>query len=170
MRVLLLEDQECLRNATRKGLEEMGFVVDAVADGDVALNKASSAPYDALVLDIMVPGRDGLSLLRVLRERKNATPVILPVTAFQVLVMNFAYALMAEHDVRGVDAVRLALKGIAANLLPCLRLGLVTMAASVLGLLLCGVGIFLALPFVHGLVYLAHREIFGAAPRAVAAD
>lgn len=77
MRVLLLEDQECLRNATRKGLEEMGFVVDAVADGDVALNKASSAPYDALVLDIMVPGRDGLSLLRVLRERKNATPVIL---------------------------------------------------------------------------------------------
>jgi DNA-binding response OmpR family regulator/cytochrome c peroxidase len=77
MRVLLLEDQESLRSSTRKGLEEMGFVVDAVEDGDLALALAMETPFDALVLDIMVPGRDGLSILRVLREKKNATPVIL---------------------------------------------------------------------------------------------
>lgn len=77
MRILLLEDQERLRASTRKGLEEMGFSVDAVEDGDVALEQALGKPYDALVLDIMVPGRDGLSILRALRERKHATPVIL---------------------------------------------------------------------------------------------
>jgi DNA-binding response OmpR family regulator len=77
MRILLLEDQESLRNSTRKGLEEMGIGVDAVEDGDVALMQALEVPYDVLVLDIMVPGRDGLSILRVLREKKNATPVIL---------------------------------------------------------------------------------------------
>jgi two-component system, OmpR family, response regulator len=77
MQILLLEDQESLRSSTRKGLEEMGFVVNAVADGDVALELALGTPFDALVLDIMVPGRDGLSILRVLREKKNITPVIL---------------------------------------------------------------------------------------------
>jgi len=77
MRVLLLEDQETLRNSTRTGLEELGFAVDAVEDGDTALDQALGMPYDALVLDIMVPGRDGLSILRTLRERRLATPVIL---------------------------------------------------------------------------------------------
>jgi DNA-binding response OmpR family regulator len=51
--------------------------VDAVEDGDLALEQALTHPYDAVVLDIMVPGRDGLSILRVLREKKKATPVIL---------------------------------------------------------------------------------------------
>lgn len=77
MRILLLEDQERLRASTRRGLEEMGFSVDAVEDGDVALEQALGMPYDALVLDIMVPGRDGLSILRALRDRKQSTPVIL---------------------------------------------------------------------------------------------
>lgn len=77
MRILLLEDQDRLRASTRKGLEEMGFAVDAVEDGDEAMERALGTPYDALVLDIMVPGRDGLSILRVLRGKKNATPVIL---------------------------------------------------------------------------------------------
>ena len=77
MRVLLLEDQEILRTSTRTGLEELGFAVDAVEDGDTALEQALSMPYDALVLDIMVPGRDGLSILRALREKHLVTPVIL---------------------------------------------------------------------------------------------
>lgn len=77
MRVLLLEDQDSLRASTRKGLEEMGFNVEAVADGDDAYELACRVPFDALVLDIMVPGRDGLSIVRMLRERKDATPVIL---------------------------------------------------------------------------------------------
>lgn len=77
MRVLLLEDQEILRTSTRTGLEELGFAVEAVENGDIALELALSNPYDALVLDIMVPGRDGLSILRALREKHLATPVIL---------------------------------------------------------------------------------------------
>jgi DNA-binding response OmpR family regulator len=77
MRILLLEDQPALRASTKKGLEEMGFAVDALADGDTAMKRALDTPYEALVLDIMVPGRDGLSILRALREKRNAVPVIL---------------------------------------------------------------------------------------------
>ena len=55
----------------------MGFGVDAFADGDDAMAQALSIPYEALVLDIMVPGRDGLSILRALRDRRNSVPVIL---------------------------------------------------------------------------------------------
>lgn len=77
MRILLLEDQNKLLSFARKGLEEQGILVDAVSDGDEAWEMAVSTPYDALVLDIMVPGRDGLSILRGLRERRNTVPVIL---------------------------------------------------------------------------------------------
>lgn len=77
MRILLLEDQSKLLSFAKKGLEEQGIQVDAVSDGDVAWEMATTVPYDALVLDIMVPGRDGLSILRGLREKRNSVPVIL---------------------------------------------------------------------------------------------
>jgi len=77
MRILLLEDQPALLASTKKGLEEMGFAVDAFADGDAAMERALDTPFDAIVLDVMVPGRDGLSILRALREKRNAVPVIL---------------------------------------------------------------------------------------------
>jgi two-component system OmpR family response regulator len=77
MRILLLEDQNKLLSFAKKGLEEQGIQVDAVSDGDEAWEMATTVPYDALVLDIMVPGRDGLSILRGLREKRNTVPVIL---------------------------------------------------------------------------------------------
>lgn len=77
MRILLVEDRPALLASTKKGLEEMGFAVDALDDGDAAMERALDTPYDALVLDIMIPGRDGLSILRALREKGNAVPVIL---------------------------------------------------------------------------------------------
>lgn len=77
MRILLVEDQAKLLAFAKKGLEELGISVDAVSDGDEAYTRALTTPYDALVLDIMLPGRDGLSILRGLREKKNAVPVIL---------------------------------------------------------------------------------------------
>ena len=77
MRVLLVEDQPALLASTKKGLEEMGIAVDALDNGDAALDRALTTPYDAIVLDIMLPGRDGLSILRALRERRNAVPVVL---------------------------------------------------------------------------------------------
>lgn len=61
----------------QKGLEERGFVVDTCENGDDGYAIACEQTYDVLVLDIMLPGRDGLSILRGLREKKNTVPVIL---------------------------------------------------------------------------------------------
>lgn len=77
MRVLLVEDQPKLLAFASRGLEEQGISVDACAHGDEAWLRATTHPYDALVLDIMLPGRDGLSILRGLRERGSSVPVIL---------------------------------------------------------------------------------------------
>ena len=77
MRILVVEDERKIAGFIRQGLEEHGFGVDASANGNEAFAWATSRPYDVIVLDIMLPGRDGLSILRGLREQKNAVPVIL---------------------------------------------------------------------------------------------
>lgn len=76
MRILLAEDQKKLASFVRQALAEAGFIVDVVHDGDEAFQLATTSPYDGLVLDIMLPGRDGLSLLRLLRERHITTPAL----------------------------------------------------------------------------------------------
>ena len=77
MRVLVVEDEKKTASFVRKALQAEGFAVDICHNGDDALAAASTTPFDALVLDIMLPGRDGLGVLHVLRERKNMTPVLL---------------------------------------------------------------------------------------------
>jgi DNA-binding response OmpR family regulator len=77
MRVLLAEDEKKIAQHIRAALREQGFTVDVVHRGDEALASALVTPYDALVLDVMMPGRDGLSILRVLREKRVSTPVLL---------------------------------------------------------------------------------------------
>jgi len=77
VKILVLEDDKKLAGLVRKGLEAQGFVVDYCAHGDDAFALATTRSYDALVLDIMVPGRDGLSILRNLRERGVQVPVVL---------------------------------------------------------------------------------------------
>src|SRR5437879_3533722 len=77
MRVLVVEDERKTASFIRKALQSEGFAVDVCADGNDALAALSVTPYDAIVLDIMLPGRDGLSVLRQLRDRRNATPVLL---------------------------------------------------------------------------------------------
>jgi two-component system, OmpR family, response regulator len=77
MRVLVVEDEKKTASFIRKALQAESFAVDVVHNGDDALSATSATPYDAVVLDIMLPGRDGLSVLRQLRERKSATPVLL---------------------------------------------------------------------------------------------
>jgi len=77
MRVLVIEDDTKIASLIRKGLEEQGFAVEVCHDGDRGYETATTRPFDALVLDIMLPGRDGLSILRNLRERRNPVPVIL---------------------------------------------------------------------------------------------
>ena len=77
MRILVVEDERKIAGFIRQGLEEQGFAVESCSNGDDAFTLATTRPYDAIVLDIMLPGRDGLSILRGLRERKNAVPVVL---------------------------------------------------------------------------------------------
>lgn len=77
MRILVIEDEKKILSFVRKGLEEQGFVVDTCDNGDDGLILAETHPYDAIVLDIMLPGRDGLSILRLLRERSNRVPVLI---------------------------------------------------------------------------------------------
>lgn len=77
MKVLFIEDDRKISDFVKKGLKEQGLVVDTSADGEEGFLLASSKPYDVILLDIMLPGRDGLTILRELRARKNGTPVIL---------------------------------------------------------------------------------------------
>lgn len=77
MRLLMVEDSERLRRWTCRGLRDAGFSVDAAADGDEGLQLATANDYDVLILDLMLPGIDGLSLLRMLREAGNKTHVLI---------------------------------------------------------------------------------------------
>lgn len=77
MRILVVEDERKIANFIQKGLKEFGFAVENVGRGDEALEIILDNPFDAVVLDIMLPGRDGLSVLRALRERSNAVPVLI---------------------------------------------------------------------------------------------
>jgi two-component system OmpR family response regulator len=76
MRVLVVEDNADMGAYIRQGLREQGYAVDLVADGILGLDYASAGVYDLLILDRMLPGLDGLDLLRRLRERGVATPAI----------------------------------------------------------------------------------------------
>src|SRR5947208_3950422 len=77
MRILVVEDEKKTASFIRKALQAEGFAVDVCHNGDDALASALATPFDGIVLDIMLPGRDGLGVLRQLRERRNTTPVLL---------------------------------------------------------------------------------------------
>ena len=62
MRILVVEDDEVAAEYVKKGLSEAGHVVDMATDGDLALEMASAADYDALILDRMLPKKDGLTV------------------------------------------------------------------------------------------------------------
>ncbi|HKB88909.1 MAG TPA: response regulator transcription factor [Opitutaceae bacterium] len=77
MRILVVEDEKKIASFIRNGLTEVGFNVMVSHDGEDGFHLASTERFDAVVLDIMLPGRDGLSILRQLREQRNNVPVIL---------------------------------------------------------------------------------------------
>jgi len=77
MKVLIVEDEKKIASLIRKDLEARGFVVDVSNHGDEGYTFVTTRPYDVVVLDIMLPGRDGLSILRNLRERGMDVPVLL---------------------------------------------------------------------------------------------
>lgn len=77
MRILLVEDDLEIASFILKGLKEAGFAVDHAADGDDGLHLALYEPYDAAIIDIMLPKLDGLTLIEELRRKKVDTPVII---------------------------------------------------------------------------------------------
>jgi DNA-binding response OmpR family regulator len=77
MRVLVVEDYPPLRTSVARGLREAGHAVDVAADGTEGLALATASDYDVIVLDLMLPGTDGLTVLRKLRERKAEARVLI---------------------------------------------------------------------------------------------
>ncbi len=77
MRVLLVEDESKLAHVIETGLEEESFAVETVRDGEQALERAGQTAYDLIILDVMLPGIDGLAVCRDLRARGNLTPILI---------------------------------------------------------------------------------------------
>jgi heavy metal response regulator len=77
MRVLVVEDEQKIAAFIQRGLQEEHYAVDVVADGEEALECAATTRYDLIVLDILLPGRDGFSICQELRRRDNRTPILM---------------------------------------------------------------------------------------------
>ena len=77
MRILIVEDEHRIAHSLQKGLEQERFAVDVAYTGDEGYDLASSENYDLIILDIMLPGMDGISICRELRKNKIHTPILL---------------------------------------------------------------------------------------------
>src|ERR1700736_5753749 len=76
MHLLLVEDDKALGEVVRRGLESYGYQVTWETNGDAAYDTAATGAFDSMILDLMLPGLDGLTLLRALREAGVRTPVL----------------------------------------------------------------------------------------------
>jgi DNA-binding response OmpR family regulator len=77
MRVLVIEDNPKMAEALRKGLAEHNYAVDVVETGFAGEEQAAANPYDVIILDLMLPDRDGVDVCRSLRRRKVSTPILM---------------------------------------------------------------------------------------------
>jgi DNA-binding response OmpR family regulator len=93
MRILLVEDDRQLRASVGRGLREAGYDVAEAADGEEALGRATTVPFDCIVLDILLPGMDGIAVCRQLRARGEWLPILL-LTALDAV----------EDRIAGLDA------------------------------------------------------------------
>ncbi|KAA9333140.1 response regulator transcription factor [Hymenobacter busanensis] len=93
MRILVVEDETRLASFVQQGLTQAGHTADVASSGPAGLELAAAVPYDAILLDMMLPGQNGLDVLRNLREFGIATPVII-VSALTD----------TQHVIRGLDA------------------------------------------------------------------
>ena len=93
MRILFAEDDRLLRNSVARGLREASYIVDVAANGTQGLAMAGEARYDAIILDILLPGMDGIAVCRAIRESGSGVPILM-LTALDAV----------EHRIRGLDA------------------------------------------------------------------
>jgi heavy metal response regulator len=92
MKILIVEDEQRVATFLQKGFQAEAFSVDVALDGNTGLDLALGGAYDAIILDVMLPGKDGLSILRELRSERITTPVLI-LTARSEL----------EHRVEGLN-------------------------------------------------------------------
>lgn len=76
MRILVVEDEKKVASFIKRGLEEEGYAVDVAYDGDDGLDLAEHTPYDLILMDVMLPKKDGITVIREMRDRDIATPVL----------------------------------------------------------------------------------------------
>jgi two-component system copper resistance phosphate regulon response regulator CusR len=76
MRILVAEDHPTLAESIAQGLRDDGYAVDLALDGDEAMHWATTNSYGCIVLDVMMPGKDGFTILKALRQRGTTTPVV----------------------------------------------------------------------------------------------
>lgn len=84
MRILVVEDEHRIANTIKKGLEQEHFAVDVAYDGNDGYDLASTEDYDVIILDLMLPGMDGLDICKALRKEKIHTPVLMLTAKGQV--------------------------------------------------------------------------------------
>ncbi|PIE04093.1 MAG: DNA-binding response regulator [Spirochaetales bacterium] len=77
MKILMVEDDSDIASFVSRGLREAGYSVDAVLDGDTGMERALSGLYDAVILDLMLPGTDGLTIVSEMRKAEIETPVLI---------------------------------------------------------------------------------------------
>jgi two-component system copper resistance phosphate regulon response regulator CusR len=93
MRILFAEDDRQFRTSVARGLREASYTVDQAANGNQALAMALEGDYDAIILDVLLPGHDGTTVCRAIREHGNAVPILM-LTALDAV----------EHRIMGLDA------------------------------------------------------------------
>src|ERR1700730_11969603 len=83
--LLLVEDEQALRTALEVRLRAEGYVVDTAVDGDEGLQKATNLPFDLIILDVMLPYRNGLDVCRAVRQLGLATPILILTVRDQIV-------------------------------------------------------------------------------------
>jgi len=93
MRILVVEDEHRIANTIKKGLEQERYAVDVAYDGVKGYDLGSSEEYDLIILDLMLPGKDGLTICKELRQEQNHTPVLILTARGQI-----------QDKVKGLDS------------------------------------------------------------------
>jgi DNA-binding response OmpR family regulator len=93
MRILIVEDEHRIANSIKKGLEQESYAVDVAYDGEDGYDLASSEDYDVIILDLMLPGMDGIKISESLRKNKIHTPILILTAKGQI-----------QDKVKGLDS------------------------------------------------------------------
>ena len=120
MRILVVEDEHKIANSIKRGLEQEGYAVDVAYDGNAGYDLASSEGYGVIVLDLMLPGMNGLTICKKMRDEKNHTKILILTAKGQVeekveglnsgaddyLVKPFAFAELVASNLQPIEALR----------------------------------------------------------------